>query len=319
MTASSSVGIAEITVADAARDTAAQLIGRLRADFGDAENPEFLRRAPGMQHLLPDEVCDRLLDMRYGESIAALVVRGGPVAYTGPTPRRWQERESAATVFHDFWLALVLSQLGDPMAWANHQNGRLFSDILPHADEEEQQTGHSSAQELIFHVEEADHDIRANAFGLLCLRNPGAVPTTLATMASVALHSEAVEVLFEPRFLIGGTDSSRLRPVLFGSPAAPYIRLDPPYTRAVPGDEEAAHALADLIGRLEYRLVDVRLEPGDLLVVDNFRAVHGRRSFTARYDGTDRWLRRLSVMADLRAVRAQRDGVDGRVVIPAGT
>lgn len=45
---------------------------------------------------------------------------------------------------------------------------------------------------------------------------------------------------------------------------------------------------------------DVAVGPGSLLIVDNYRAVHGRRPFTARYDGTDRWLKKLTVSRNLR-------------------
>jgi len=43
----------------------------------------------------------------------------------------------------------------------------------------------------------------------------------------------------------------------------------------------------------------VVLDDGDLLVIDNDRAVHGRTAFTPRYDGTDRWLRRALVVTSL--------------------
>jgi alpha-ketoglutarate-dependent taurine dioxygenase len=38
---------------------------------------------------------------------------------------------------------------------------------------------------------------------------------------------------------------------------------------------------------------------GDLLCIDNRRTVHGRTSFTPRYDGFDRWLQRSFVVRDL--------------------
>ena len=50
------------------------------------------------------------------------------------------------------------------------------------------------------------------------------------------------------------------------------------------------------------------LEPGDLLVIDNNVAVHGRTPFVARFDGTDRWLQRTFVVADLAPSAADRDG-----------
>jgi alpha-ketoglutarate-dependent taurine dioxygenase len=52
----------------------------------------------------------------------------------------------------------------------------------------------------------------------------------------------------------------------------------------------------------------VSLRAGDVLVVDNTLAVHGRTPFVARYDGTDRWLQRTMTVADLAASAADRRG-----------
>jgi hypothetical protein len=51
---------------------------------------------------------------------------------------------------------------------------------------------------------------------------------------------------------------------------------------------------------IDASLRDVVAGPVDLLITGNEWAVHGRRPFTARYDGTDRWLRRVNVLADIR-------------------
>jgi alpha-ketoglutarate-dependent taurine dioxygenase len=44
------------------------------------------------------------------------------------------------------------------------------------------------------------------------------------------------------------------------------------------------------------------LQAGDVLVIDNERAVHGRTPFVPRYDGTDRWLKRALVVTSLPAI-----------------
>jgi L-asparagine oxygenase len=56
------------------------------------------------------------------------------------------------------------------------------------------------------------------------------------------------------------------------------------------------------------------LHPGDLLIVDNMLAVHGRSEFKARHDGTDRWLKKAIVTRDLRASRHLRHSVASRVL-----
>ena len=45
-----------------------------------------------------------------------------------------------------------------------------------------------------------------------------------------------------------------------------------------------------------------------VLVVDNNTAVHGRTPFTPRFDGTDRWLQRTFVVADLAGSAGDRRG-----------
>jgi hypothetical protein len=59
----------------------------------------------------------------------------------------------------------------------------------------------------------------------------------------------------------------------------------------------------------------VTLDEGDLLVVDNRRALHGRVPFEARHDGSDRWLLRAYVWADGGGVPE----IVGSPVVPGNT
>jgi hypothetical protein len=43
--------------------------------------------------------------------------------------------------------------------------------------------------------------------------------------------------------------------------------------------------------------------------------VHGRKPFRARFDGADRWLKRLNVARDLRKSRAVRQHADARTIV----
>ena len=69
--------------------------------------------------------------------------------------------------------------------------------------------------------------------------------------------------------------------------------------------DDALRVLAEAVAEHHTSVV---LEPGDLLVVDNSAAVHGRSPFTPRFDGTDRWLQRTFVVPDLSASAADRQG-----------
>ena len=101
--------------------------------------------------------------------------------------------------------------------------------------------------------------------------------------------------------------------VLYGDPHAPYLRLDPYFMRPLE-DDEAQFALNALIRAVDGCLGEVVLEPGDFLFVDNYRAVHGRKQFKARYDGTDRWLKRMNITSDLRKSRSARSTSSSRVI-----
>ena len=71
----------------------------------------------------------------------------------------------------------------------------------------------------------------------------------------------------------------------------------------------AANALAELHAAVKRATKHVVLDDGDLLVIDNDRAVHGRTPFTPHYDGTDRWLKRALVVTSLPT-----NDVVGRVI-----
>jgi Fe(II)/alpha-ketoglutarate-dependent arginine beta-hydroxylase len=237
----------------------------------------------------------------------------------GPTPSSWQEAlDDNGQELEEAQLALVAAQLGRPFSWPTIQNGRMVQNLMPVKAEREAQSGHGSVT-LEWHTEDGFHEDRCRYLLLLGIRNPDRIPTTIGDVHDVRLTDRHREVLRERRFHIRpdpehlrqlaefAPDSAALRraremharpdpvSILFGSAEAPFLRLDAPYTSAVPGDAEAEEALKAIVTELDQAQEDVVVGEGDLLIVDNYRAVHGRRAFAPRFDGTDRWLKRISV------------------------
>lgn len=101
--------------------------------------------------------------------------------------------------------------------------------------------------------------------------------------------------------------------VLFGDPSSPYVRMDP-YFMDPPDDDVSQRALNDLIYALDANSSEIALQPGEMLFVDNFCAVHGRKPFRAKYDGTDRWLKRINITRDLRKSRDARPACASRII-----
>jgi len=112
-------------------------------------------------------------------------------------------------------------------------------------------------------------------------------------------------------------EESTLHPVkvavLEGAVDSPYIRMDP-YFMIPAEDRNARDAMMKLVKVIDERIQEVILHPGDICFVDNYRAVHGRKPFKARYDGYDRWLKRINITRDLRKSRSQRKSAADRVI-----
>ncbi|MFD3624614.1 guanitoxin biosynthesis L-enduracididine beta-hydroxylase GntD [Streptomyces sp. DSM 116494] len=304
--------------------TAAEKLGEVH---GAPSLPEFYDRVLTAEESLPAGLRTFLLSYRRSERNAACLVHGFPVDgdALGPTPGHWREAIQGGTARdQEVWLALCGLLLGDPFGWATLQEGRIIQNILPIHGDEDRQSGYGSEALLEFHTEDGFHPNRCDYLLLMGLRNPDAVPTIVASVRDVRLGAADRAVLAEERFLIR-PDTEHIRQlqtyapghpalpplramaahpvptaVLFGDRLSPYLRIDRPFMDTLPGDTEAEAALDRLMAELNRVQQDVAVAPGSLLIVDNYRAVHGRRPFTARYDGTDRWLKKLTVSRNLR-------------------
>ena len=326
-----------------------KIAGKLAAQYSSVEDSEFHRESFTYAQDLPQRVRLALAEYRMSESDGIFLLSGLPVddLAVGPTPADWRNKpDTDVRLRHDIAFFLLGCLLGEPVGWATQQDGRVMHDVLPMRGYEHDQIGLGSEELLAWHTEDAFHPLRADYLGLMCLRNHDGVETTVADIADVRLDEEVRKILAEPRFYIlpddshrpvNGLETSSLDPrtvelqrrsservdlaldspepvaVLFGSPSDPYVRIDPHYMRAAHGDEEQK-ALDAVIAALYAAIGGVVLQPGDICFLDNFRVVHGRKPFRARFDGTDRWLRRLNIVRDLRKSREVRLDARSRII-----
>jgi L-asparagine oxygenase len=342
------VAVARIELLPKDGRAVAALAGEYVRAAGSLSAERALRLAALMAHELPRPLRRALADFRLaGRPGAAFVIAGLPVdeQALGPTPTAYTQRPAGPEVrCAQGMLELLGSLLGEPFSFHSQQGGRLVLDLFPVAGHEDQQLGSGSRTALDWHTEDAFHPLRADWMMLLGLRNHDRVATTFAAVDDLDLSASVRRVLFEKRFHIlpdeshtqvfnqatgaeGAGDAGRFarigtmaaRPeqvaVLEGDPASPWLRVDPPFMRARDGDGEAGAALEALLEAVQERLTDVVIAPGEVFVLDNKRGVHGRRPFRARYDGTDRWLKRINLTADLRRSAGRRTGGHGRAVI----
>lgn len=327
------------------------LLAELTTQYSSAEDDGFLKDACVIAHELPKRVRLFLNDFKQVESPAGTcLISGYPVndEKIGPTPAHWKFRQGVSpTLSEEMLFVLFASLLGDVIGWATQQNGHIIHDVLPIKEDEDAQISTGSQQTIWWHNEDAFHPYRGDYVGLMCLRNDDRVPTTFVCIDAVELRYDVVKTLFEPYYCIRPDDSHSqkskgegalhagvpaellrssyehiqqlyARPpkvsVLFGDPKAPYIRADP-YFMNPPDDDSAQAALSELARTLDAALCQAILQSGDYLFIDNYRAVHGRKPFKARYDGTDRWLKRANITRDLRKSRDMRAASTSRIII----
>lgn len=307
----------------AVADLLLELAGRPLDDEGVLAAAEALGRGA-----LPTSLVRELVSFRdSGNDVGGLLVRGLPVdAELPPTPadgmgpRAWWELPVTT-----LGQLAVSTLLGGVIAYADEKAGRLVQDTIPVEGAEQLQENTNSAL-LELHVEDAFHPHHPDFLTLHCLRGDHDLVgrTVVGSMreALPRLSAREIELLRMPRFRtrlstsftgLGQDAFVPPAPVLTGPLGDPDVSVVFGATEGL--DAEAGQALEEFWAAVVHCLRGAVLEPGDLMIVDNRRAVHGRTGFMPRYDGTDRWLRRCFLVADIRASSVMRDS-GSRVCAP---
>jgi L-asparagine oxygenase len=290
----------------------------LLAHDGPVQSNDFLEFATEtMRRLAPLEMveaCERLVQ-RQGSEVA-LLIRGLPVdPNLPPTPIGGAEHKP--THVSEAVLLGVAGRLGNPIAYRDEKDGALVQNVFPHPDDRASPSNASSEVSLDLHTEIAfvrdephwrTYEISPDFLLLLCLRPaPKGDACTRVVAANALLSSITLEerhILESPRFRLRAPYSftrggDKTRPWSDFVPlvhAGGMIAFDLACgVRA--SDEDSQRALDALrrsagnpsLGRF------ITLEQGDLLVIDNRRAAHGRSAFAASFGGTDRWVQRVYV------------------------
>lgn len=279
----------------------------------DESFEEFINRAFRITTVLPKHVLDALLQFRrHGNDDGVLIIRGLPIdaERINTTPHHWSLAAQSKRFFEtEMYLVGLASILGEIFSFRTQHEGNIIQNIVPIPADADEQVGTGSRVFLEWHTEDAFHQLRADYIGLLCLRSDPAAATTFSSLRQMRLPDRYKQVLFERKFQAGidkahgGTGKPEDGPVIAifsGSFEDPFLRIDTSCIRALPGEMEAEESLAYLQQQMAQAGRQFVLKAGDILFMDNFRLVHGRTAFKPRFDGTDRWLQRVSIAADFR-------------------
>ena len=298
-------------------DAAHHLHAQARVLAGGRDTGALPQHGAALVSALPPKLLRRLHRFAAtGSPHNALLVRGvlpdlpdlQPTPATATPPALGDTAQAAVLS-----LLAVGALLGEAFTFASLYEGRLIQHVVPVAGRETEQTSEGSA-DLAWHVEDAFSADRCDYVGLLCLRGHPGAATMLAPARQLNLSAGLARVLRQDRFVVApdlahgiGPADALLSPgpVLTGPDTDPEICFDAVYQQPADpgGDIEASEALEELAAAIEQAAVGHVLRPGELLILDNRRVVHGRTVFVPRYDGADRWLVRVMLCADRRQHR----------------
>lgn len=232
-----------------------------------------------------------------------------------PTPTANTARPTTSGFLSELIISTFTVGLGTPMSYADQRNGRLYHDVFPTPGNAGALSSQSSQVSLGFHSEMFFHPTPPDFLALHCLRaDPdGNASTAVASVYDMIAELDAAHVtqLCAPNYAldlarlhgsyvaegraIRETDPRPLIPVIARSSGTVTLRFEPELT--TPTHEAAAEALqaakhaAPRVARIGH------LSDGELLLVDNRVTCHARSPFVARFDGSDRWLRRMMISA----------------------
>ncbi|GHF53595.1 hypothetical protein GCM10010218_38860 [Streptomyces mashuensis] len=254
-----------------------------------------------------------------GNASGYLLLRGLPVEDDDALPRTPDSTPAPVDrplLVMEAMLAIAGRRLGLHTGYRELRSGTVFHDVYP-APGAHRLSAAASETLLDLHTELAYHQFQPDFVLLACSRadHDRRAETLVAPVrkalpllpADVRAHlfGRPLPCRVDISFRGGPDEAGPVAAVepLYGDPRDPYLGYD--RELLAPHDPADAEALAVLSTALDEVREPVRLVPGDVLIVDNFRGAHARTPFTPRWDGRDRWLHRAYV-------RAGRDGgLDG--------
>ncbi|MFB2917279.1 MULTISPECIES: TauD/TfdA family dioxygenase [Aerosakkonema] len=274
-------------------------------------NRVLLSKAPQLaKHLTPIKHSLKLMQQPHG--LPYTVLQNMLIDRELPSPPKDGKRpKNKKTWVSETTLLVTASAAGlQPVAY-KQEKGELVQQVTPIAGQE-LSLSNGGRIALGFHTDDAilGRNYRPEYLMLLGLINQCKTPTYIAVLneALQELSSRHQRILREDRFRIELPESFQLwGGKLIQSEWRSLVNNDSYGEPEIAGnlysiktkDKEAQTALNALVDILPYVAKPVVLQPGDLLIFNNHKCLHGR----AAVEGGNRWLQRLFARHSLELLR----------------
>ncbi|AZE71403.1 hypothetical protein C4K00_1158 [Pseudomonas synxantha] len=221
-----------------------------------------------------------------------------------PTPKHW--KDDCRSNYDDLFLQLS-RHVGDVFGYSDLQDGKLVQEIFPIFKDRNKQLGSGSVH-LELHTEDPALPYRADVLGFLCVRNEDKIPNLLSCPDFSAVDATLKNRLIESRYTILSDRPSTIdyKPkdletaVLHESPTEGYRFIyDPVYIDYNKMSQREELDFKDFIELVESATIELSMNEAQVLFINNYKCAHGRPQFTPKYDGTDRWLKRVQISKDV--------------------
>ena len=226
--------------------------------------------------------------------------------------------------------AILVSAVGEMIAYEAECYGNLFQDIVPLKTMEKAQTSLGSNAELEIHTEQAFSKFKPDILSLACLRGDPNAYTHIFPVQTILnnLTTEEKVLLREPLWYTGVDLSFKLNnnefldgdlrgplPIISGPSNDPTLIFDQDLMTGT--TQEATNMIKKIVDIYYQNKIRHNLKPGEIILIDNNRAVHGRSAFNPKYDGEDRFLIRCFATFDLLKSEYARENPESPRTISA--
>jgi L-asparagine oxygenase len=199
--------------------------------------------------------------------------------------------------------SILINLISEMISYEAEGYGRLFQDVVPVKQLANEQTSIGSNTELEIHTEQAFSKLRPDILSLACIRGDPLAQTYILPVNYILEHMDTNEreTLRLPLWKTGVDLSFKLNTNDFidGNIRGPFSIItgdenDPKLVfdqDLIFGTTEEANFLIKKIINIYYKYrIQHNLQNGEIILIDNMRAVHGRSPFYPKYDGNDRFL-----------------------------
>lgn len=207
--------------------------------------------------------------------------------------------------------SLLMSFISNLVSYEGEGYGRIFQDIVPDILMANHQSSVGSNKELEIHTEQAFSKLKPDFLSLSCIRGDESALTYILPLETILLilDEEDKRTLQQSLWKIGVDYSFKQNgnifidgnergpiPIICGSDENPILVFD---QDLMIGISEEANEIIKKITNIYYQYrIQHCLQPGEIMIINNNKALHGRSGFKPKYDGKDRFLIRCFGMLD---------------------